>query len=329
MIKIFRHNTVLQIIIILAVTLLLWLPSLIHPQAPVSGHNYAVLYAMLHSWLSTVPTVATILALLLTVGEGLWLNVILDNKGMLPSNTLMPTLLYIIAMSMPPSPIALTPILLVNACMLIALSQVTVHEDLALTTNQVFTAAMAIAIASLFFTPAIVMLIPLMVVFTIHNLYYWRYWTLLILGALAPLIIVGTIYYLTGRLYYTKYLLWLSLCNIGIRITPLSDMNAWSVVCNIVFIALIVVTLLWNLFNQNDKVQVFRKNSNVIMVQQLGSVIMLGYTTVFPVDTMLFAIPLTYMLTLFLMKEQSRTWKSDLLLIVVLVLTITARWAIR
>ncbi|MBR1516872.1 MAG: hypothetical protein IJ620_01825, partial [Bacteroidales bacterium] len=97
-----------QFVIILVVMIVMWLGAFIHPvQMPVmqSGFIYQFFYNIFHG----VPLLASIVAFLIIGVEGFWLNAILYNCRLVPQNTLLPMLLYVVAMSSQPDTQTITP----------------------------------------------------------------------------------------------------------------------------------------------------------------------------------------------------------------------------
>ncbi len=323
MIKIFKHNEVLQIIIIVLSAALLWAPALLNPPAMQTGHDYAPIYSLVYSALVGHPLLASLIALLLTIVEGFMLNLILFNRKMLGSSTLLPTLLYIITMSMVPSQMTLTPMVLGNLILLFALNQLMVDDDLSVTPDNIFTSSMLMAIATLCHTPLIMMLIPMVIIFTIHGLFNWRYWMMLLLGFLAPYIITATTYYLTDRLYYVSYITRLNLTDIHLAINTAS----WPIwVCNI----LLVVSLLWFLLTSRniavERTQMYRKNNSVIASYVLGSTLALLYSHILPANPEMFAIPVAFMGTITLFSAKKKFWAYNLFFVFFILIAIAANW---
>lgn len=323
MIKIFKHNEVLQIIIIVLTVVLLWAPALLNPPVMQTGHDYAPIYSLVYSALVSHPLLATILAMVLTIVEGFTLNLVLFNRKMLGNSTLLPTLLYIIAMSMVPAQMTLTPMILSNLILLLALNQLMVDDDLSATPDNIFNASMLISIATLCHTPLIMMLVALVVIFTIHGLFNWRYWMMLLLGFLAPYIISATAYYLTDRLYYVSYITRLNITDIHFSIAQVQ----WPIwVCNSIFI----IILLWFLLSARgiavERTQMYRKNNGVIASYVLGGVLALLYSHLLPANPEMFAIPMAFIGTVTLFGAKKKLWIHNLLFVFFIILAIAANW---
>ena len=193
MLKIFRTDVFLQIVIILVVSVAMWVGVFIHPQPmPMVGGG------QLYYWLTGMltPLWGTIIAYVLVLLEGFLLNGILYRHKMIAQSTLLPMLFYVIAMSLGTP--TLTPILLGSLMLLIAIDQLMLTTTLlSLPLDKVFAAAAAIALATLFCPAMAVFFIPLIASMFNYSLYGWRDWTMFLLGLLAPYIILETIFFVS------------------------------------------------------------------------------------------------------------------------------------
>ena len=128
MIKLFRGNMLVQAVLIIALLILLWTPALLAPAAIATTGSDGLLYGYVASWLAHTPLLAVIVAMLLTLAEGVLLNLLLASVGIVPQTTLMPTLLFVIAISATTT--TLSPILLTTAILLLCLQQLTLNGSL-------------------------------------------------------------------------------------------------------------------------------------------------------------------------------------------------------
>ena len=108
MLKLFEKNTGLQAVLIMVALVVLWLPSLLAPQPMEAPAGTAPLYELLYR-LSLPPIVAVIIAMVLVLTGGLLLNLTLVNGGLVSQNSLLPTMMFIIAMSASPQRLPVLP----------------------------------------------------------------------------------------------------------------------------------------------------------------------------------------------------------------------------
>ena len=182
--KLFSQSILLQSIVILAVTLLLWAGALVAP-APLPSDGGGVLYSVVARWFASAPLAAVIVAMVLIVIEGVWLNLLLVDHALTPQNSLLPTLLYIVCMSAPAT--TLTPMVLANLALIGCVRQLLLKGTLlTISTGRACAATAFIGLATLFYLPAALMIVGYMLAAINYRLYSWKDWAVLFLGFLAP-----------------------------------------------------------------------------------------------------------------------------------------------
>lgn len=309
--RIFRTNVVLQIFIILIVAVLMWIGVFIHPRpTPIEGGG------QLYYWITGLlsPLASTIIAFVLVIVEGVLLNSMLYRHKMMTQSSLMPLLFYIIAMSIGRP--TLTPMLLGSLFLIIGMSQLMLTTTLlSLDLDKIFGASASIACATLFCPAMAVFLVPLIANMFNFSLYGWRDWTMLILGILAPYIVLETYYYMVDELFYRNYLI----------LYGLTDIN-WSVggslidwIGSLIFLLLFVVGFGSTVINGQNKTINFKKNLTAILLFTVGSILFTLYTHIFPVHTQAFAIPFALCTTLLFVDPKRDEWWQNLIFVLVIV----------
>ena len=309
--RIFRTNVVLQIFIILIVAVLMWIGVFIHPRpTPIEGGG------QLYYWITGLlsPLASTIIAFVLVIVEGVLLNSMLYRHKMMTQSSLMPLLFYIIAMSIGRP--TLTPMLLGSLFLIIGMSQLMLTTTLlSLDLDKIFGASASIACATLFCPAMAVFLVPLIANMFNFSLYGWRDWTMLILGILAPYIVLETYYYMVDELFYRNYLI----------LYGLTDIN-WSVggslidwIGSLIFLLLFVVGFGSTVINGQNKTINFKKNLTAILLFTVGSILFTLYTHIFPVHTQAFAIPFALCTTLLFVDPKRDVWWQTLIFVLVIV----------
>ncbi len=301
----------LQIFIILIVAVLMWIGVFIHPRpTPIEGGG------QLYYWITGLlsPLASTIIAFVLVIVEGVLLNSMLYRHKMMTQSSLMPLLFYIIAMSIGRP--TLTPMLLGSLFLIIGMSQLMLTTTLlSLDLDKIFGASASIACATLFCPAMAVFLVPLIANMFNFSLYGWRDWTMLILGILAPYIVLETYYYMVDELFYRNYLI----------LYGLTDIN-WSVggslidwIGSLIFLLLFVVGFGSTVINGQNKTINFKKNLTAILLFTVGSILFTLYTHIFPVHTQAFAIPFALCTTLLFVDPKRDVWWQNLIFVLVIV----------
>ncbi len=326
MLKLFEKNTVVQAIIILVVTALLWREAFANPQPMVPSGHYSPLYDLLCG-LHLSPTLSTIVAMLLVVLGGFFLNLMLSKVNLASQNSLLPTLLFIVAMSAQTP--ALSPTLLAALLVIVIVGRLMLHSTLlAVSPDKIFSTAALIGIASMVYLPALTLIVAYMLIAINYRLYGWRDWMMLLLGLLAPYFLLWSIQLFTGNLVsgFTQMGDDLGFLNFAI-----GEFTTLQVVANIVLLTAFVVSLLVIWHRLGEKPIVWQKNATTVMLITVAALAMLPFTQIFPVDFKFLAIPFTFCLCqrLNLPRRRSRSsrtsWRShlfDLLFIIIIVAAI-------
>lgn len=318
MLRIFRTDIFLQSIIILIVAGVMWFGAFADPQ-PLTMIGGGQLYYWLMGLLS--PLVGTIIGLIFVLVEGFLLNSMLYRYKLISQSTLMPMLFYVIAMSVCTP--TLTPIVLGSLLLLLAVDQLMLDSTLlSLPLDKIFGAAACIGLATLFCPAMAVFFIPMVVTMINYSLYGWRDWTMLVLGALAPYILLETYFYLDDQLFYRNYLILYSITDLHLRFG-----GSWV---EWVGSAIFLVTLLAGLgaasVNSQTRTINFKKNITTILLFILGSICYAIYTTIIPVPAQAYAIPFACCATSLFIEPKRKEFGSNLIFL--LLISIFIAWSI-
>lgn len=313
MLKLFRKDVFLQAFIIIILAGVLWSRSFVNQTAiPTQGGGY--IYYQLAGWIP--PIVATILGFILMLLEGFLLNMQLYKNKLINQNTLMPMLFYVIAMSLTTDQLTLTPILIGNLFIITCIDNLMLTSTyLSLPIGKTFGAAASIAMATIFCPAMSAFLIPLVINIFNLSLYGWRDLTMIVLGLLAPYIMVETYYFVVDEMFYQNYLFLYDITNINFVFH--GSMYQW--IGSILFALLVLIGLFASVAVSQSKGINFKKNTSTVMIFFLGSICYLGFTQVVPMTSQCFAVPLALATTmLFYEKKRNETvWSILLLLIIV------------
>lgn len=318
MLKLFRTNIFMQSVIIFVVSLVLWVGVFSHPQPlPLVGGGQ--LYYWLTGWLS--PLAGAIIAFLLVVLEGFMLNGILYRHKMITQNTLMPMLFYIIAMSLGTH--TLSPILLGNLLMLLAIDQLMLTNTLlSIPLNKIFGAAAGIALATLFCPAMMVFFLPLIMCMFNYSLYGWRDWTMLILGILAPYILMETFFFVNDQMFYRNYLILYGFTDIKLKM----DARWTDWVGSSLFLLTLLVGMGAAFLNSQNRNINFKKNISSILLFLFGSLFYTLYTALVPLPTQAFAIPFACCATSLFIEPKRKEFGSNIIFLFLLTLFIAWRF---
>lgn len=318
MLKAFRTNIIFQIVVILAVAVLMWTKSFAHPlAAPVEGGGG------LFYWLTgrMSPITATLVGFVLVIAEGVLFNSILYRHKLITQSSLLPTLFYIIAMSIGHP--TLTPVMMGSLFLLLAIEQLLLTTTLlSIGIDKTFGAAASLGMAVVLCPTLVVFLIPLLISMFNYSLYSWRDWTMLILGLLAPFIVLETYYLLCDELFYRNYLLLYAVTSVQI----VAGGNAVQWITSIVFLLVLIAGLVTAIGSGQNRNINFNKNTTTLLLSVLGSIALSLYSQLFPVPTQAYAIPFAAGATFLFIEPRRKEFVPNVVFVVLLLCFVVSNW---
>ena len=270
MLKLFKRNMVLQVVLILAVTVVLWWQPLAEPPAISVSNSDGILYSLIAHALSSLPLLAVVLAILVLLAEGVALNLILADAKLVPQTTLLPTFLYILCVSA--STDTLSPVLLVCAVLLFFLHKLIIHGTLlTVPTGHICSATALISICTMIYLPSAAFLATYLFIATVFRLYNWRNIAALILGMAAPYILLVLVLYMTDGLATW----WQATADSIVGMHPIvSTNNVLLLVANLVLATVIVISLFYLWSKLSEKTTKWKVNATVVMLTAIGATLM-------------------------------------------------------
>ncbi|MBR3724287.1 MAG: hypothetical protein IKN11_02710 [Bacteroidales bacterium] len=318
MLKAFRTNIILQIVVILAVALLMWAKSFSHPiAAPVEGGGG------LFYWITgrMSPITATIIGFVLVLFEGVLFNSILYRHKLITQSSLLPTLFYIIAMSIGHP--TLTPMLMGSLFLLLAIEQLLLTTTLlSIGIDKTFGAAASVGMAIVLCPTMVVFLIPLLFSMFNYSLYSWRDWTMLILGLLAPFVVLETYYFLCDELFYRNYLLLYNVTDL--HFVAWGNVVQWII--SIIFLLLLIAGMVTIIGNSQSRNINFNKNTTTLLLSVLGSIAISLYSELFPIPTQAYAIPFSACATFLFIEPSRKEFVPNVIFIALLLIFVVSNW---
>lgn len=206
--RLFNTNTVFTISIIVLITILFWIPAFFVEPAAALPVPASPGFGFIVNWLGGLKIICGIVAIGLTVLGSLLLNSILDDYDVLPRNSSMAAFIYILVMSGQSNLVYLNPLLFSNLFLILSLAQIFMIYGKQDAFAPSFNSGLFIAIASLFYFPAILMYVIIPVSFVIYRQLSWREWLISLIGLFLPYGFLATWYFWNDTLpvRYGEYL---------------------------------------------------------------------------------------------------------------------------
>jgi hypothetical protein len=179
---------------------ILWSLAIVHPPPMPDPCGMIPFYSLLYKWLSGIPVLATLLGLLLVISEACYLNILLNRHELIPKNSTLTALLFLICISYLPAWLTLTPVNLFLVFLLVILKVILKAYAQPEPVEAVFSAGFLTGIASLFYFPGLFFLGFLLVCFLVYRLFRWRIWISSLIGLLTPFLFLVVTGFLTDKL---------------------------------------------------------------------------------------------------------------------------------
>lgn len=206
--RLFNTNTVFTISVIVILTILFWIPAFFVEPATALPLPVSPGFGFIVKLLGEFKIISGIAAIGLMVLGALLLNSILDDYDVLPKNSSMGAFVYILIMSGRHDLVYLNPALFSNLFLIISLGQLFRIYGKQDTFAPAFNTGFFIALASLFYFPAILMFILVPVSLIVYRQFSWREWFISVIGLILPYAFLATWYFWNDVLFikYGEYL---------------------------------------------------------------------------------------------------------------------------
>jgi len=171
LIKFFKSSFYLQYFMLLLIGAGLWVKAYTSPCELSLSDEGSPLYVLLYGLL---PGNHAIIGLGILIFEALLLNFILIRHEIVPKNTLLSALVFIVFMSQSPIALSLNPVLMAGLFIIPAFDRILNAYGMADPTKDVFSASFLIGLASLFYFPFVFVYLLLLFSFIIFGTFSIR-----------------------------------------------------------------------------------------------------------------------------------------------------------
>ncbi|CAL1516527.1 hypothetical protein [Chitinophaga sp. MM2321] len=237
MIRFFRSGNPLTVLLLLMYTLLVKFYYLLHPVAYIADGSEGLLYELLVKWLHGLvggsPLFFTSVAIIIIFLQALLFTKVINHHRLFPRSTYLPAMCFLLFTSMLQSWNVFSPALLVNLIMVWVFSSITELYTRTSARDVVFNIGFALGVCGLFYFPAIILCLLLLVSMLIMRAFRLAEWIIAILGLICPLYLMGTYLFLTGQITLLR-----KIPNIGLSLPRITDYKVWGamVACVLFFV---------------------------------------------------------------------------------------------
>ncbi|HNX43182.1 MAG TPA: hypothetical protein PLJ84_00035 [Bacteroidales bacterium] len=218
-----KSGFLLQFILFLALGTLFWFPAFMHPKPASMIESAGPLYRMIAGWLGGDASFSVILAAVLLVAEAFALHALFSSHDLIPRDSFIDAIIFLICMSWNPELLYLNPAITAGIFILFALFMMMRMYGRTEPFQEILSASLSIAVASLIFQPASWFFIGLWIGLLTYRITSWREWVISLIGMALPLIYMVSIYYLQGTLNENWVFLIAPFQEISIDIAPFSS----------------------------------------------------------------------------------------------------------
>jgi hypothetical protein len=198
-IQLFKNYNPSSFIIIPFISLIFWINGLLIDQN-INNDFHFPLFHLIIGPIINLEILTTIIAYLLITIQAFILNHIVVKNEILPSPSFLTALFYIMLLSSDISLVNINPIIISNLFIIIGLYKLleSYRKDYAFA--NIFDASILFSIASLFYTPNIVLTLTIFIGILLLRPVIWREWLIALIGLFLPFIFFLTYLFLNDNL---------------------------------------------------------------------------------------------------------------------------------
>lgn len=317
LIRIFKKNYIIQFVVFLMLGFALWISAFISPPAMVQESEVMPLYNFILLFLSN-QLILIILSFFLLMFQAIYLNQVLIRHSLIPRNTFIGALVYIVLMSYSNQLLHFYPFIIASFFVIAIMDIMLKIDENEEGSNFIFKAGFLTGLASLFYFPSIILLIFIWSGLLAHRIPHWRHWILPIVGIFTPYLFLFTIYfwYDTSIENLNYYLSYFSEIKLFIS-TPDNIVKIISAL----LIFLIILSILRVMRRLSGKRIMIRKKITIIFFLFLSSILVLFLDNDLALNTCIIYIPSAIFISIYF-SALKKLFLTDLIFTLLVILII-------
>lgn len=197
-VHVFRKVTVLSQLLLVFIGILLWFSAFLAPEKAIHSiaEPAAPLFELIRPLLLQYPVIALITALILVIAQAFTVNHVATTKSFTDRFSLLPAILYLLLMSSTTKMITPHPVLFANLFLIPALGKLLDAYDEEHYMKEIFNIGFLIAMAGLFYYPAIALFIGLIISIFMYYIVNPRTLIAAFIGFLTPFVFLSIFLFL-------------------------------------------------------------------------------------------------------------------------------------
>ena len=319
LIRFFKSSFYSQYLLLLAIAAALWLRAVLDPCLYISTGQESIAFNMIHGIIGTQQYVSAALALIILIVSAVLLNFVLIRHELLPKNSMLGALVYVVLMGHSSMAVSLNPVLLSGLIVIPAFDQIMLTYGKADPTQEVFSASFLLALASLIYFPAIILILLLVLSLLVFQTLSLRIFLVSFTGSFAVYLYLFLFYFLSDSMegQFWLYIEWFtSLPEMSLPILSV-DYLVWTM------ILLLFVTALMHLYSQLNEGNISIRKK---MLLNLWFLLLALISLIFEGDMLniavtFLAVPLTTILASYLaFRRQVSLWMELYIILLIVVI---------
>ena len=316
--KLYKSNQTPVLFALPLVAILLWLPSMLHPEV-VEFQGESPLFAYFNNSMS--PLMGQVVSVIIVLISAFVINHVINTNDIFDRNTFLPALFYVLVMGSLKENHVFSPVVISNLFVLLALRRLfSMYRQLPCK-QEVFDASVFLLIASLFYFPVIILFPLVWVALSVLRPFVWREWVLPFISFLLVAVYLATVLFWKGQLSDWKLFTNITVGQYRYFVFELH----WTFYIAFAFLAITIVLSGYNMSKMINASSIrFRKLStfsmyiiSLFIVQMIIEKLLLKNE----LYTLLGAIPLSFLLT-FYFHNAKKEWLSGTLFYSILIIIV-------
>lgn len=303
MLSFFRQNLFFNSLLLLPYTIIVRIHSLIYPESYASSEIEGWFNWTLFEWLKNVPVIQSILAILLIFLQAVTINYIVNRHRLTLRPNLFPGVFYILLVSLSKESLYLNPVLFANVFFLLAVVNLFKTYRVAQVSTSIFNSAFFIGIASLFYMPTLLYLLPCFIALFMLRSFRVKERMQYLLGAVTALFLAFSIFFYFG-LYHSFLQPYF---NSNIALPQISDIQLKALIpTGLVLLAMIAVITNYYSLRKKKSIQSQRKIDILYWFLFFSPIMLLFWYRIDSWSLLLISMPLSILIGMMLYRVKNQ-----------------------
>ncbi len=328
LVKVFRKVYWHTPLFLILIGVLLWLKAFLDPASAIAeiDNVNAPLFKLVQAMACNYPLIALLVSFVLLMVQVFFINHIASARNLTDRYSALTGLLYLLLMSSTSAMITMHPVLFSNMFLLLVLNKILQVHGKQEFMPEIFNSGLMVAIAGLFYLPALVFFIFLIFAQIIYYLVSFR-------SVLASLLGLATPFFFLGLYYFMRDLFFERLGAFSITIQPwlvfgqTPDASEKIFIVVLAIFSLIAFARLRLVYYQDNPIRI-RKRIQVLFLLFLISIVSyLSAVNYIHLHHAILAIPLSVGLAIFFF-DLKKKWLSEIIFLILLLAVLGSRFSI-